>query len=67
MTAPTVVHSSKRNGYTVEVYVYTVKGHTWYCGRVENLTTGAVDENAGWSGYRTALEVAQQAADEAQI
>jgi hypothetical protein len=61
------VHSSERNGYKMYVYQYTAKGQTRYMANIVNLTTGNSEQTPGWSSYRTALEVAQQSADEAKI
>lgn len=66
MNASTI-YTSERNGYEVKVYEYEYKGKQRFGARVTNLTTGNSEQNPGFSSYRTALEVAQQAADEAKI
>ena len=60
-------HSSERNGYKVEVYEYTVNRKQWYGFRIWNLTTHNGLQEPGYATYGTALLVAQQTADEAQI
>ena len=67
MTASTTVHTSERNGYRITVYAYTVKGAKRFGSRVTNLTTGNSEQTPGWSSRSVALEVAQEAADKAQI
>lgn len=66
MTSKTV-YSSERNGYKVEVYEYTVNRKHGFGTRVTNLTTQSSLQTPGFSSYGTALLVAQQEADEAQI
>lgn len=60
-------HSSERNGYKVEVYEYTVNRKHGFGTRITNLTTSSSLQTPGFSTYGTALMVAQQTADEAQI
>lgn len=60
-------HSSERNGYKVEVYEYTVNRKHGFGTRITNLTTGSSEQTPGFATYGTALMVAQQTADEAQI
>ena len=64
---PTVRYAGERNGYSVKVYEYTMNGKQRFGARITNLTTGNSEQTLGWTMYRTALEVAQQAADEAKI
>ena len=61
------IHTSERNGYRIVVGEYQYKGQQKFGARITNLTTGSSEQTQGWSSYRTVLEMAQQAADEAQI
>ncbi len=63
----TVRYAGERNGYSVKVYEYRYHGKQRFGARVTNLTTGMSEQTPGWTMYKTALEVAQQAADEAKI
>ena len=64
---PTIKYTSERNGYEIKVYEYTSKGKRRFGSRIKNLITGNSLQQPGWNLYRTALEMAQQAADEAKI
>ena len=64
---PKVRYNGERNGYSIKVYEYMRRDETRYNARIVNLTTGDSEETPGWSSYGTALLVAQQTADEAQI
>lgn len=63
----TVRYAGERNGYSVKVYEYRYHGKQRFGAKVTNLTTGMSEQTPGWTMYKTALEVAQQAADEAKI
>jgi hypothetical protein len=64
---PTVRYAGERNGYSIKVYEYTNKGKQRFGSKVVSLTTGNSAQFPGWTMYKTALEVAQEAADKALI
>ena len=60
-------YSSKRNGRDVQVVEHVIDRKHGFSIRVTDLTTGRSLESMGFATYGTALLVAQQTADEAQI
>ena len=63
----TIKHTSERNGCMIKVYEYRYHGKQRFGATVTNLTTGNSEQTPGWTMYKTALEVAQQTADAAQV